>query len=230
MQDDIRSWEPDNLGFRHWHPKQMMEASRGPLYVAPRLNSLRRLGRPFLEPDDDSLCQPRFEAYWRTLLADRKGPPECGVYGDFAFAFGSNEDENTQEQFGWWLNLPYEPIPSQAEIAEVGAFAWIKMTAEQRASELQPFLSVLRSSTYGRRFCELEGGLFALVPEESEPGDMECVLLGGLQPFVLRPSVKNPQQFQLIGACYVHGIMEGQALCSFDMTGGFEDMELFVIE
>jgi hypothetical protein len=36
-----------------------------------------------------------------------------------------------------------------------------------------------------------------------------CVLYGGQTPFILRPKV---ERYQFIGECYVHGIMEGEAL------------------
>jgi hypothetical protein len=42
-------------------------------------------------------------------------------------------------------------------------------------------------------------------------GDIVSVLLGGRLPFLLRPTVGS-EQFTLVGNCYVHGIMYGEAL------------------
>jgi hypothetical protein len=45
-----------------------------------------------------------------------------------------------------------------------------------------------------------------------QSGDKVYVLAGGSHPFVLRPMADDPKQFQLVGECYLHGIMDGQAL------------------
>lgn len=51
-------------------------------------------------------------------------------------------------------------------------------------------------------------------------GDWICILFGGDVPFVLRKQEQSPSQikpngedvWQLIGECYVDGIMDGEAL------------------
>jgi hypothetical protein len=43
-------------------------------------------------------------------------------------------------------------------------------------------------------------------------GDEIWVLFGGDTPFILRPSVSDPGCHQLIGSCYVHGLMDGEAM------------------
>ncbi|KAH7127868.1 heterokaryon incompatibility protein-domain-containing protein [Dactylonectria estremocensis] len=59
-------------------------------------------------------------------------------------------------------------------------------------------------------FCVTENGRFARVPMNSQPGDCICVLAGGEVPFVIRPTGRGT--YTLIGECYVHGIMDGEAL------------------
>ena len=49
-----------------------------------------------------------------------------------------------------------------------------------------------------------------LGPKVMEKGDVVCVLFGGKMPFVLRPW--NDGKFLLVGECYVHGFMQGEAL------------------
>lgn len=39
-----------------------------------------------------------------------------------------------------------------------------------------------------------------------------CILFGASVPAVLRRSTDNEDAFQLVGECYVHGIMDGEAL------------------
>lgn len=48
-----------------------------------------------------------------------------------------------------------------------------------------------------------------LGPDIVQPGDICCVLFGGCVPFILRP-VKN--YYHLVGACYIHGWMQGRAM------------------
>ncbi len=52
-------------------------------------------------------------------------------------------------------------------------------------------------------------GYIGLLPEAAQEGDQLCVFMGGRTPFVIRPIKEN---YQLIGACYVHGIIYGEAM------------------
>ena len=57
-------------------------------------------------------------------------------------------------------------------------------------------------------------GFVGTGPNAMEPGDSIYVLAGGALPYVLRP-VKDAaclDTFELIGSCYVHGVMDGQAV------------------
>lgn len=51
--------------------------------------------------------------------------------------------------------------------------------------------------------------LICLVPEESQTGNCVAIFLGCPIPFVLRP---RGDEWRLVGCCYVHGMMDGQAL------------------
>ncbi|ETS86705.1 hypothetical protein PFICI_00533 [Pestalotiopsis fici W106-1] len=54
-------------------------------------------------------------------------------------------------------------------------------------------------------------GYFALVPPETREGDSIALLKGGQVPFVLRHTLKSGiAGWELIGPCYVHGIMHGE--------------------
>lgn len=66
------------------------------------------------------------------------------------------------------------------------------------------------------RFCNrkslftTEEGYIGLAPRAAKAGDLVCVLLGSDSPFLLHPLANN--QYQLVGHCYAHGIMNGEAL------------------
>jgi hypothetical protein len=52
-------------------------------------------------------------------------------------------------------------------------------------------------------------GRLGLVPDHAREGDKVFLLLGGDVPFILRPETKST--WTLIGHCYIHGIMDGEA-------------------
>ncbi|KAG7284320.1 hypothetical protein NEMBOFW57_010692 [Staphylotrichum longicolle] len=60
----------------------------------------------------------------------------------------------------------------------------------------------------GRVLGTTAGGLFGSFPSTTKVGDIVVVLFGGWVPFVLRPVEED--LFELVGAAYVHGIMDGE--------------------
>jgi hypothetical protein len=65
----------------------------------------------------------------------------------------------------------------------------------------------------GRRIFVTKKGYFGIGPAELEEGDEIYILAGGKLPLVLRPLPKSrPRTFELVGDCYVHGIMDGEAV------------------
>jgi hypothetical protein len=72
--------------------------------------------------------------------------------------------------------------------------------------------------------------LIGLFPSGIQPGDIVCVFFGASVPYVLRTvGGESTDGFyrvihQLVGPCYVHGIMDGEAL------DGFPKQEHFIIK
>jgi hypothetical protein len=60
-----------------------------------------------------------------------------------------------------------------------------------------------------RAFARTANGYFVLGPKVLEVGDVVCVLFGGKLPFCLRPWGRH---YLLVGECYVHGVMGGEAM------------------
>ncbi|XWX00550.1 hypothetical protein V2A60_008570 [Cordyceps javanica] len=64
-------------------------------------------------------------------------------------------------------------------------------------------------------------GHYVLGPDSMEPGDVVVVLYGGTAPFVLRRRGQRSEDgWILVGECYVHGMMNGEALA---MKGAVEE-------
>ncbi|KAI0197267.1 hypothetical protein EV127DRAFT_329817 [Xylaria flabelliformis] len=57
--------------------------------------------------------------------------------------------------------------------------------------------------------CFTQGRFVGLVPEATVAGDQICLFHGGNVPFVVR---KKGPAYTVVGECYIHGIMNGQAL------------------
>ncbi|KAH8882092.1 hypothetical protein GQ53DRAFT_847849 [Thozetella sp. PMI_491] len=61
---------------------------------------------------------------------------------------------------------------------------------------------------HGTAFATTQRGYIGMVPYVTMPGDEIWVFPGAKVPFVLR---KGPSGYQLIGECYIHGIMFGES-------------------
>ena len=70
----------------------------------------------------------------------------------------------------------------------------------------------LMMASAGRRIFATERGYIVLGPAEMQKGDLVYILSGGKVPYILRPvSGPRPRTFELVGDCYLHGIMYGEA-------------------
>jgi hypothetical protein len=78
----------------------------------------------------------------------------------------------------------------------------------------------------GRKYFVSANGYIGLVPEAAQEEDMICIFMGGMTPFVIRPAGEN---YQLIGACYIHGIMHGEAVTEF-FENKSQEMQEFILD
>lgn len=65
-----------------------------------------------------------------------------------------------------------------------------------------------RAGTAGRRMVRTDGGLLALCPKDTMPGNSIVLLQGSDVPFVFRAF---GARWKIVGECYVHEVMYGQA-------------------
>ncbi|KAL1628595.1 hypothetical protein SLS56_005827 [Neofusicoccum ribis] len=134
--------------------------------------------------------EQRFEAYWRTLLVDcvrypvrRIAAAEEGVAGTL------------RELFGRWMADP---------LGEGG----VADRVDERLAMCDEWV-----------FAVTRGGGYAMVPPEAEVGDCVAVLEGAKTPVVLRrvgsegeSEEPHVQKWAFVGACYVHGLMDGEVV------------------
>ncbi|KAK5625785.1 hypothetical protein RRF57_001501 [Xylaria bambusicola] len=86
------------------------------------------------------------------------------------------------------------------------------LTSEQKQRRSWMLVDIKRT-TFGRRLIRTKAGLIGLGPGFAEVGDLVCVLSGGHVLYVLRKK-KQCSRYEFVGECYVHGMMDGEALNS----------------
>jgi hypothetical protein len=93
---------------------------------------------------------------------------------------------------------------------------------EASRHENKNFVSFKDHKTWGRRLADRETHMFFVSDREyigmcaptTMPGDIVYIVAGGAQPLILRPvpTAARPNTFTFVGQCYVHGIMDGEAV------------------
>ena len=81
----------------------------------------------------------------------------------------------------------------------------------------QTYLEKLKETIRGRRLFRTCDGRLGIGPEDIRTGDQIAILYGGRTPFIVRSIQtrnQNLQQYfcELIGDCYVHGMMDGRLM------------------
>ena len=141
-------------------------------------------------PEVTAHGERRIDAFWRTLITD----------------MGLTRRKATPEKEGnqfriWMRKINYSAFEPEDLVVSAGKHQWLEFTA------------AFQQATTNRRFFVTREGHMGLGPRDMEPGDVVCILLGAQVPFVLR-AVNN--HYVLLGECYCHGIMEGEALRQAD--------------
>lgn len=79
----------------------------------------------------------------------------------------------------------------------------------EQGHEKEEWSRSANGASKGRVFARTRKGYYVLGPAIMEQGDVICVLFGGKLPFCLRPLGEG---YLLVGECYVHGLVKGEAL------------------
>ncbi|KAI1331322.1 heterokaryon incompatibility protein-domain-containing protein [Xylariaceae sp. FL0255] len=77
----------------------------------------------------------------------------------------------------------------------------------------------IKCMSTGRRIFTTAQGYIGLGPAAANVGDKVCVFLGGRMLHVMRPI--DDGNFEYVGECYVHGMMDGEALQACGQTSTF---------
>ena len=109
-----------------------------------------------------------------------------------------------------------QPNPGAPDFVEAKRYLELICDDHQNATQLSSshqqnmFTSEVYADLRNRTFFAATKGYIGLAPESTRPGDETCIILGCQTPLVLRSDGLGCRK--IIGQCYVHGIMEGEAL------------------
>ncbi|EKG09890.1 Heterokaryon incompatibility [Macrophomina phaseolina MS6] len=189
----------------------------------------------------DLLCQPPWQLYGNeqrdptlpSWVPDFAHPGRSGILFAQRDIYAACGDEVL-------LQTPCERYPvarlGEADLREMREkweallrLPWIKNTEDAGWRSGLHYVEEGRAKVWGelrkcvwdvwpRRFAISEDGSYVMAPTEAEKGDRVVVLKGAKTPVLLRRTKRKEMQKEdeeawvLIGACYVHGLMDGEAL------------------
>lgn len=103
--------------------------------------------------------------------------------------------------------------------SSVYAMAIGQMTANSYHTQSASYIAALQDNLLGWRFIIIKKGYVGTVPNLARAGDVVAITKGGRVPFILWESTTRLRAFQLVGECYVHGMMNGEG---FSLPGVVE--------
>lgn len=150
------------------------------------------------------------EDFWRTLVADRgfdgTNPPSWfpRAFMECLNNLWANGDLRPDDVIG----LPRANGMAKLYLARVKEVMWERKFVRIDLNE--------KKDTYG------------LLPPQANEKDIICVLFGCSVPVVLREQEKDgTTYFQMVGECYIHNMMEGEAVSGKEWIHPYDDSECF---
>ncbi|KAH9989491.1 heterokaryon incompatibility protein-domain-containing protein [Xylariaceae sp. FL0662B] len=162
------------------------------------LSEIRTLADPILQGSDSIMSgsQGSFDAFWRTLIYNREP--------SFNYKYPNQKPASWLGiSFGYWYlwkKLMMKRLWQQNVVQHVVFSEVLKTLAN-------PFDKAEGRVRGGRRFFVSANGRFGWVPLRTNVDDQVCVLRGMRIPVIMRP---QGNRWEFIGACYVHGSMDGE--------------------
>ncbi|KAI1840931.1 hypothetical protein JX266_012867 [Neoarthrinium moseri] len=150
-----------------------------------------------------------FSSFWHTLVAgqDAGGMVRCPE--SYAEIFSLLLDETT----GQSPSLPDQTYsPRQLRPKGKGRLEVASLESRTAGRSFQDVRAALRRVTRKRRLGITSKGYLGLFPRYCKNGDLLYLVEGCHVPFLLRPAGDIEGGHRLVGECYVHGIMDGEAL------------------
>ncbi|KAH8890228.1 HET-domain-containing protein [Thozetella sp. PMI_491] len=139
-------------------------------------------------------------AFWRTLIGNRD--PRQHDHNIKPNA------EVAERFFKPWSQLLF------ADDGEFMSQSWMHEWSKEHSGfsgdkAVTTFAKWVEDVSLGRKMFRTEKGYIGTAPVTIQDGDLICVLKGGQTPYALR---REEEGYRFIGACYVHGVMDGEVM------------------
>jgi hypothetical protein len=217
-------------------PNQLVDVIEGTPNVMAWTQEARAFARKYVaDPYPTTPPQPLSEVLWRTLIGDRTAssrpaPPHYGQQferlDEICKAFQKEVEEHGTDFSNYLKN--------GGGVSLLGTFPNFDVLRDFMR-DMYNKGSLFGSEYFPRKLCVLGNGYLGVVPKNAKVGDVVCVVLGAQVPFVFR-RVKRGEtgekgesgeggeiSYRLVGECYVHGMMDGEA---FELNCKAKDLEI----
>jgi hypothetical protein len=158
-----------------------------------------------------------------TLIADQGLSESSLPQRGKAFREKSEEEDRRQQINAWRGFRNLFKTSDNPSILTVGSDQKAKQDAKderskREAEERRTYRERLKETIRGRRLFRTYGGRLGIGPDDIRAEDRIAVLYGGRTPFILRSvhvvGAQDSKKYfcELIGDCYVHGMMDGRLM------------------
>lgn len=170
---------------------------------------------------DDASGTPTIERLWHEVCGKSTfNLTDKYISGDSALFAFLQTLSNGCASLTWSVKPDHHAAPADTWLDYGAAYlSWLfagsrKITDEildrGRIGDAAQWIRAANSASTNRALAVTSEGYYVLGPNIIQKGDIVCVLFGGKMPFCLRPLENG--SYHLVGECYVHGLMEGQAI------------------
>ncbi|SCO76815.1 related to heterokaryon incompatibility protein het-6 [Fusarium oxysporum] len=181
------------------------------------------------------------EAFWRTIIGDRemlKPRPAASSAGEvfqvlvellkMDWTLFENLDWDftrvAQGNFSQIIDIFAQMDNEQIEMIS-GLFSSVQTLGDAHLRGTR-FVKDVVACAGGRRWGVTDSGHVGFVPPRSMPDDLVCLVYGTQTPYILRRNVGQGSSdsegtYTLVGECYMHGMMDGEALQNQNQEGWF---------
>ena len=151
------------------------------------------------------------EVFCRVIFFDKL--PAGYNIASIAHGYGRLAIRMTHPLFSYFYRFPLiQRVVNALESRNIARYALLKQNDDARANEMPDLIA----RTVRRRMFVTERGYVGLAPEMTEPGCCVAIVRGGKFPLMLKP--RECAKWELIGDCYVHGIMHGEGFEQYKCT------------
>ena len=148
-----------------------------------------------------------FGTFWQTLVAGKASSNYVKAPDEYSSIFALLFDSAT----GRSPSFPDQPTDSRKRRLTLE-----NLKVRKPARTYRDMQVAMKSASKNRRLGVTEKGDLGLYPRGANFGDQVCVFIGACVPFVIR-KLGGGNEYQLVGECYVHDIMDGEAECMGDL-------------